>query len=637
MGEQKVSLVQSKEQMRSFVQSLLKDIRALEHMLDNNMFESGITRIGAEQEMVLVNNQTMNPASIAMDVIGQLSDKQWLETELAKFNLEITLDPQEFTGPCFQTLETEINQKLATISDVLKQYDTSLALTGVLPTFRKNDLEMHNLTPKERYKALMTAIHDQLIGNNFELRIFGIDELLIRHKSPLLEACNTSFQVHLQTDAKDFAPLYNLSQTLAAPVMAISANSPLVFGKRLWHESRIALFQQSIDVRTTHEHFRERSPRVSFGSDWLDTSVIEIFKEDISRFRVLISSDIKEDSLEMIRNNNTPKLRALQVHNSTVYRWNRPCYGISPNGQPHLRIENRVLPSGPTVQDEIANACLWLGCMIGMYDNIKDIRKHIGFADIRDNFGKAAKYGIDSNFTWFKDKKISACELIKKELLPYARAGLKSRHVDDADIDKYLGIIEERAETHMNGARWLLRGYTKLKEETNRVEALRLITQATIENQQSNIPGHKWEMPSLDLKKDYATHELLVSEIMQTDLITAQKDDVIELVSAMMNWKNINYMPVENTKGNLVGLVSSKEILAYFKDKDLLPETSQKNIADIMIEEPIIVSGNTKLTEAISIMQTKDIGCLPVVDDGELTGILTDWDITRISKKLMDA
>jgi len=635
MGEQKVSLVESNDQRRLFVQSLLKDIRALEYMLDNDMFESGITRIGAEQEMVLVNNQTMKPATIAMDVINQLADKKWLETELATFNLELNLDPQEFTGSCFSILEKEIDQKLSIISKVLHQYDASLALTGVLPTFRKSDLDMHNLTPKERYKALMTAIHKQLIGNNFELRIFGIDELLIRHKSPLLEACNTSFQVHLQTDAKDFASLYNLSQTLAAPVMAISANSPLVFGKRLWHESRIALFQQSIDVRTTHEHFRERSPRVSFGSDWLDNSVLEIFKEDIARFRVLISSDIGEDSLELIRNNQIPKLRALQVHNSTIYRWNRPCYGISENGQPHLRIENRILPAGPTVQDEIANACFWLGCMIGMKDDIKDIRKHIGFADIRDNFGKAAKYGIDCNFTWFNDKKISACELVKKELLPYARAGLKSRNVDDSDIDRYLGIIEERADTHMNGARWLLRGYTKLKEETNTDQALRLITQATIENQQTGVPGHKWEMPNLDLKKDYATHDLLVCEIMQTDLITAQRDDVIELISAMMNWKNISFMPVENIKGKLIGLVTSKEILGYFKEKDLFPDISKKCIGEIMIKEPITVSGNTLLTTAISTMQKQGIGCLLVVDEGELTGILTDWDITRISKQLM--
>lgn len=230
MGEQRVSLVNDKDQMRRFVKSLLKDVEAMEYMLGHNMFESGITRIGAEQEMVLVNNQSMKPAPIAMDIIDALHDKPWLETELAKFNLEITLDPKEFTADCFSALESEIEQKLSLITKELNNHDTSLLLTGILPTFRKNDLEFHNLTPKERYKALMQAINSQLIGNDFELRIFGIDELQIRHSSPLLEACNTSFQVHLQTEAKDFVKLYNLSQTLAAPVMAICANSPLVFG-----------------------------------------------------------------------------------------------------------------------------------------------------------------------------------------------------------------------------------------------------------------------------------------------------------------------------------------------------------------------------------------------------------------------
>lgn len=636
MGEQRVSLVNDKEQMRTFVKSLLKDVQAMEYMLDNEMFESGVIRIGAEQEMVLVNNQTMKPSPVAMEIIEALQDKPWLETELAKFNLEITLDPKVFTGDCFSALETEIEQKLDIIRQELNHHDTSLLLTGILPTFRKNDLELHNLTPKERYKALMEAINSQLIGNNFELRIFGIDELQIRHSSPLLEACNTSFQVHLQTDAKDFVKLYNLSQTLAAPVMAICANSPLVFGKRLWHESRIALFQQSIDVRTSHEHFRERSPRVSFGSDWLDESIIEIFKEDISRFRILISSDIEEDALASIQDNKIPKLRALQVHNSTVYRWNRPCYGISDNGMPHLRIENRVMPAGPTIQDEVANACFWLGCMVGMADEIDDIRKHINFVDTRDNFGKAAKYGIDSNFTWFNDEKISACELIKTQLLDFAKKGLKIKGVQQADIDKYLGIIEARADTHTNGSRWLLRGYTNLRKEATADEALSTITQAIINNQKdNNSPGHEWPLPEIHDLSVYDTQELLVSELMMTDLITAQKEDVIELVSEMMNWKNIKYMPVEDIKGNLVGLVSSNELLAYFSDKHIKESTEEKSIGDIMITTPITVTGNTKVNDAIQIMQENRIGCLPVVDGPELIGIITDWDFTTLSKRLM--
>jgi len=293
MGEQKVSILTDRAQKQRFVKALLKDVKSFEYLLDHDLFETGVTRIGVEQEMVLINNSNYRAAPIAMDIIEALKDKPWLETELAKFNLEIGLEPKVFSSDCFTQIEREIAEKLQIISEELSKKDASLLLTGILPTFRKHDLELHNLTPKKRYAALMEALNSQLIGSAYELRVFGIDELLIKHNSPLLEACNTSFQVHLQTDPKDFVKFYNIAQTLAAPVLAIAANSPLVFGKRLWHEARIAMFQQSIDVRTTHEHFRERSPRVSFGQDWLNESILEIFKEDISRFRVLISSDIE--------------------------------------------------------------------------------------------------------------------------------------------------------------------------------------------------------------------------------------------------------------------------------------------------------------------------------------------------------
>ena len=636
MGEQKVSLVKSRKQMRTFVKSLLKDVQALEQMLEHDVFEKGITRIGAEQEMVIVNNQNFKAAPIAMEVLEALKEYPFIETELAKFNLEINLDPKVFEGQCFSLLETEIEDRLRIIGNELKNHDASLLLTGILPTFRKHDLDMHNLTPKKRYAALMEAINKQLIGKDYELRIFGIDELLIKHKSPLLEACNTSFQVHLQTESKDFVKKYNIAQALAAPILAIAANSPLVFGKRLWHESRIALFQQSIDVRTTHEHFRERSPRVSFGNGWLDDSVIEIFKEDISRFRVLISSDIEENSIEMLNQNITPKLRALQVHNSTVYRWNRPCYGISDNGMPHLRIENRVLPAGPTVKDEIANAALWLGCMVGMSEEVDDIRDQIAFIDTRDNFAKAAKFGIDSKFTWFNDRKVNAIDLVK-ELTGLARVGLQSMQVDSADIDQYLGIIEERVEMHMNGARWLLRGYTKLREQTNADEALSAITHSIIKNQENNdLPGHMWPMPELQEFTQYDTRDLTVSEIMMTDLFTVQKEDMLELVAEMMKWKNFQYLPVENIKGKLVGLISSKAIMKYFNTREASDSKAELSVKDIMIKDPITVTGETKVTDAIEIMNQENVGCLPVVIGNELIGILTEWDFTQLSSRLID-
>ena len=635
MGEQKVSLVKDQDQMQDFVRLLLSDVRALEYMLKNNWFENDITRIGAEQEMVMVHSNTLKPACIAMEALEKMKDKDWVETELAKFNLETNMIPREFKGKCLSFMEKENVKNLAHIRKVLAKMDTEIVLTGILPTLHKNDLEMHNLTPKKRYFALMEAMKEQLIGNTFELRLTGIDELLVRHDSPLLEAVNTSFQVHLQVSSDEFVKMYNIAQTLAAPVMAIAANSPIVFGRRLWHESRIAMFQQAIDTRTTHDHMRERYPRVSFGNGWLKDSVLEIHKEDIARFRVLISSDVKEDAFEMLEKGKTPKLRALQVHNSTVYRWNRPCYGISPNGKPHLRIENRVIPAGPTVIDEVANAAFWLGTMVGMADKVDDIREHISWADVRDNFGKAARFGIDSNFTWFKDKKMGVCELIRKELLPLARAGLKKMKIDSKDIDRYLGVIEGRAKTHMNGARWQLRAFTKLKEQTNQDEALVCLTAAIIENQKKEIPVHKWKMPELRDLKNYHPETLRVEEFMTTDLFTVQKDDLIELVAEMLDWKKIQYAPVEDTKGNLVGLVTSRLILRHFV-RGKMNAKANSTVKDIMIEKPITVNSETTILAAMDLMRKNKIGCLPVVKGKELIGIITEMDFLRISGRLIE-
>lgn len=622
--------------MQQFVKKLLRDVQALEYMLDNDWFEKDIVRIGAEQEMCLVHRKTYKPATIAMEALEHMKEYDWVETELARFNLETNLEPREFTGLCLSELEKENTGKLDLISEKLKDLKAQLILTGILPTLRKYDLEMHNLTPKKRYYALMEAINSQLQGNAYELRLSGIDELLLRHNSPLLEACNTSFQVHLQVSPANFAPLYNISQALAAPVIAVSANSPIVFGKRLWHESRIALFQQALDVRTTNEHMRERSPRVSFGTGWLNESIMEIYKEDIARFRVLLSADVEEDSIKLLLEGKVPKLRALQVHNSTVYRWNRPCYGISPNGQPHLRIENRVIPAGPTVVDEVANAAFWLGAVEGMHAAYPDIRQKMGWEDAQDNFIKSAKFGIDTKFTWFGDQKVTATDLLQQELIPLAREGLKRRNVDSGDIDRYLGIIEERAKRHMSGSRWQLRAYTKLAKEVSRDEALCGLTASIIKNQKDNKPVHTWELPNAEDMPDYKPTRLMVDEFMETDLFTVQKDDLIELVAELMDWRKIRYMPVEDSKGKIVGLITSRLLLRHYTHQNRLNGKSAFCVKDIMINNPITIGPNETIVQAMRTMRDKKIGCLPVVQGGELIGIITEMEFLRISGRLME-
>lgn len=635
MGEQKVSKVSDKKARHDFVKLLLKDMQAMEYMLKHDWFEDDVVRIGAEQEMVLVNSKTLKAAPIAMEAIEKIGEKPWLDTELARFNLELNLQPQEFTGDCFSKLEAEIRSHLEEIDASLKTLDAQLLLTGILPTMRKFDLGMHNLTPKPRYKALMDAINEQLNSSSYEIRLKGIDELRLKHDSPLLEACNTSFQVHLQVSPNNFVKMYNIAQAIAAPVMAIAANSPLVFGKRLWHESRIAMFQQAIDTRISHDYVRDYSPRVNFGDQWLEKSITEIYKEDITKFRVLLAGNESADSLAEIKEGIVPKLKCLQVHNSTVYRWNRPCYGISDNGKPHLRIENRILPAGPTVLDEMANSCFWLGLMQGMEDHVEDIRDHMDYADVHDNFVKSVKFGLDSKFTWFDDRKIAPADLILNELLPIARKGLEKQKVNKKDIDKYLGVIEARAKSFSNGARWLLRSYTKLTKETNTDEALSVIVSTILENQKSERPVHEWKIPDLEDLKEYRPTEISVSEFMTTNLVTVHKDDIIDLVAQMMNWKKVRYTPVEDKSGNIVGLVTSRKLLDYYINAKKIDEDI-KTVEDIMITDPITVQPDASIKKAMEIMRANRIGCLPVVSNGNLVGIVTEMDFLRISGRLLD-
>jgi len=639
MGEQLVSIVKSHDEMQKFVKSLLDDVNALEYMIDHNWFETDIVRIGAEQEMVLVDQATFKPACVNMEALEHMKDWDWVGTELARFNLETNLDPREFSGSALRDMEDENSAKLALIETIVNKFGATIILTGIRPTLRKFDMEMSNLTPKQRYFALMEAINQQMVGSTYELNLVGIDELLIKHDSPLLEAVNTSFQVHLQVSPADFVPMYNLAQALSAPVMALAANSPIVFGRRLWHESRIAMFQQALDTRSTQEHMRERSPRVNFGKQWLEHSILDIYREDIARFRVLLSGDVKENAREMILAGKTPKLGSLQVHNSTVYRWNRPCYGISENGKPHLRIENRVLPSGPTVQDEVANAALWLGCMIQMKEDVGDIRDKMSFEDVYDNFIKAAKFGIDSKFTWMNDQKITVADLALQELIPRARKGLEMRNIRSEDISRYMDVIECRAREHMNGARWALRSYTKLKKETTEDEALTVLTHAMSVNQKMGLPVHQWKMPELSDLKEYRPSHLKVSEFMNTDLFTVQKDDIVDLVAEMMDWRKIRYTPVEDKEGKLVGLVTLRVVLRHLLKTRNQPEggsSDHTTVKDIMNAHPLTIGPNATLVETMAIMRKNKIGCLPVVQNGELIGIITEMDFLRITGRLLE-
>lgn len=637
MGTQTVSQFSDREQKHHFIRSLLNDIRSLEYMLEHDWFEKAITRFGSELEMVLIDKSTLKPRNIAMDVIDKMKSVKWLETELAQFNLELNLTPRELKGNNFQLMEKEIQQKLSKLDKVLNSMDATYILTGILPTIQKFHLNKENLTPRERYYALLDAIKQLNLGKDFELKIFGIDELYVKHDTPLLEAANTSWQVHLQVEAREFVPMYNLAQTLAAPVMAVAANSPIVFGKRLWHESRIAMFEQSLDTRDTHEHMREQATRVSFGSNWLNDSILDIYKDDISRFKVLLSNIAEEDSWEKILKKEAPELTSLLVHNSTVYRWNRPQYGIGKDGKPHLRIENRVFAAGPTVVDQMSNAAFWLGAMKGMAMHYDDIRKHIVFSALRDNFGRAARFGLEADLSWLKGKKIHVRELLKKELIPLAYEGLKACKIDQSDIDKYLGIIQERVKKKTNGAIWMLNSYENLlKSNISKDENLSVLTNSIMKNQKTNEPIHTWKKAKLDELTEYQPLELKVSEFMQTDLLTVDKDDILELVGELMDWRRIRFVPVEDQHGNLQGVITSRLLTRSLLKTIREPNDKALVVSDIMIDKPLVIDPDASIMDAMKVMRENKIGCLAVVKGKKLVGVITETDFLDITSRLLE-
>ena len=391
MGEEIQSADRDAEEYRRFTRRLLADVRALERMIELDMIESDVVRIGAEQEVFLVD-ASWQPSMSSVEVLGELEDERFT-TELGRFNMEFNLDPLPFEGGCFRDLEEQLVDLIETAEVAAQKHGAEILLCGILPTLRKSHLTLDSMTPRNRYYALNEAMR-ALRGDDFEFRIKGRDELIVRHDNVMLEACNTSFQVHLQVPAETFVAQYNLAQLLAAPVLAAAVNSPVLFGRQLWAETRLALFQQAVDTRRpAATDYRTQDPRVSFGRRWLERSVVEIYQEDIARFRIVLGKDLGEDSLEVLRDGGVPKLRALSLHNGTVYRWNRPCYGIT-DGKPHLRIENRLLPSGPSVPDEIANAAFWLGLMTAGVGEIGNPADHVAFETVRDSFINAARLGL---------------------------------------------------------------------------------------------------------------------------------------------------------------------------------------------------------------------------------------------------
>jgi CBS domain-containing protein len=630
MGEHNVEQYADEQKSQTFMKALLEDLSALAWMLENDCIESGITRIGAEQEMFLIDRY-LRPAPVSLEVLKHAHDAR-LTTEIARFNLEANLTPLKLENDCFSRMQQELVELIELARGSAATQGADILLAGILPTLQKSDLTLDNLTPVARYHELDRGVIG-LRGGPLSIHIKGLDELYLTHDNIMMESCNTSFQVHFQSNAKEFANHYNVAQAITAPVLAVAVNSPLLFGQRLWQETRVALFQHSTDERSRPQLARNQPTRVNFGDRWLEKSVIELFQDQIVRFRPIMISEPEDNPFEVLARGETPLLSALRMHNGTVWRWNRACYGVT-EGVAHLRIENRALPSGPTILDEIANAAFFSGLMVAVSQAYGEISKRMVFDDAKMNFFRAARHGLDAQFQWIDGQSLSATSLVLDQLLPLARQGLTSLGVASGDIDKYLGIIEERTQCGQTGARWVMKSLSENGNSASKDADRRRLTAAMLVNQRQGQPIHRWPIIRNAESEEWEHGYRTVGQFMSTDLFTVKPDDLINLAATVMDWRHIRHVPVEDQEGRLVGLITHRGLIRLLNNGKRAGEPNPITVREIMVENPVTASPSTSSLAAIELMRTNRIGCLPVVEDGQLVGIVTSYDFLEASARL---
>ncbi len=631
MGEKNVTKSYDEEEMREFTRTVLNDLQALEVLLAGGQIEEDVRRIGAEQEMFLVDS-SMHPSPIVSEVIDEAKDGR-LTTEIGRFNLEANLTPRLFSGSCLKDMETELNELLDLVRGAAAKFGSGVVLAGILPTIQQTDLTEANLTPNPRYFEINRVV-SELHGDDRSIHIKGLDELELMLQDTFIEFCNTSFQVHLQVGAKEFANYYNWAQAVAAPVLASAVNSPLLLNHRLWHETRLALFQLATDTRSLIHRARNQTPRVNFGDRWVTGSILDVLREDVIRFRILLTQAMKEDSMETVRKGIVPQLYAWRLHNGTIWRWNRTCYGLT-DGKPGLRIEARYLPAGPSVIDEMANAAFFLGLMTALPEEYGDVTQLMPFDAAKTNFFNAARYGLNCQTIWIDGESRRAGRLIVEELLPRARRGLEMAGIDPADINNYLGILDERVRTGMTGSQWMIDSLAKMDPRAKANVRMRSLTAAMKKNQEEQLPLHKWKLAEIPGRPEWIDNYMTVEQFMSTDLFTVRPEDVIDLAASLMHWKHVRHVPVENDQGELVGIVSHRDLLELIV-RGKLNGCGAVAVRDIMKTNVITITPQTSALDALFTMRDRNIGCLPVVKGKMLVGLVTAHDYLTVSAKLFE-
>ncbi len=474
MGQEIKKSGYSSADFEQFQRKLTHETALLCELFDNNAFKSCHAIGGYELEAWLVDRATQ-PAPVNQAFVSRLSNPLVVH-ELSRFNVELNSEPHELRGKVLSLMQSDLSGLWQSCMETAATLDTRLAMMGTLPVLDDAHLTMANMSEVERYRALNEQILRLRRGLPIKLDISGRDHLQSSHYDVMLEAAATSFQIHLQVKPDHAVRYYNASVLASAPLLAVAANSPFLFGRDLWSESRIPLFEQAINTDKEGLTGHAGTPRVTFGHDWCKESVFEMFEENMALYPVLLPT---------LNDGDEKNLWHLRLHNGTIWRWNRPLIGVTETGY-HLRIEQRVVPAGPTIIDMIANAAFYYGLVVNLVNERQAPESQLNFSQVKGDFYTAAEHGLDADIYWPGTGRQNVRELLMYHLLPSARSGLEMLAIDKTDIENFLGVIQARLESGQNGANWQ-RNYVY-----HHNCSMQELTEVYIKNQQSSRPIHEW-------------------------------------------------------------------------------------------------------------------------------------------------
>ncbi len=490
MGEEVAAQDFTRDDRTRYRQKVRRCLDVFERMLREARFDGDDPMTGLEIELNLVDDAG-DPALKNAEALAAIADPDF-QTELGQFNLEINVPPKRLEDRGFADFEQGVRHSLNAADAKAVAVGAHLVMIGILPTLAGGHMAPTSLSANPRYRLLS----DQILaarGEDIVIDISGPERLRTTADSIVPEAACTSTQLHIQVCPDDFASYWNASQAVSGVQLALGANSPFLLGRELWRETRIPLFEQATDTRSEELKAQGVRPRVWFGERWI-TSIFDLFEENVRYFPALLPVLEEEDPLEVLEAGGTPRLAELRLHNGTVYRWNRPVYDVV-HGTPHLRVENRVLPAGPTVVDTMANAAFYFGLVRTLAEHERPLWSQMSFSAAEENFHLAARHGIEAQLYWPGVGQVAAVELVLRRLLPMAHAGLDAWGVRAEERDRLLGVIEQRCLTERNGASWFVdRFHDRLSSsEGERPAALRSTLDDYRAHMHANEPVHSWE------------------------------------------------------------------------------------------------------------------------------------------------